>query len=397
MTFPSFTRRLLIAIVFVIAVVGAAASLGLQTRTGDVVVIDGEHDDMVFAAGGEVSLSLSTPDDVFAVGGNLDATNVSADHLSLAGGDIVLTGLAVNDVLVAGGDVLFIDGTIQDDIIAAAADLTLRRDLNVSGSAILSGASITLDAAIGADLKATAERIRMNGPVGGDVEVRATTLVIGPDTQIGGDLRHRSGTIEIAEGALITGETIALEPRQGPNIEPVLHRASVMVALFGVLIVLGIVVLVLTTVLALPGLMNRSREMMVAQPLATLGIGFLISVATPALIALMFATVLGIPLGMLIIAICLTLTPLAFAASVYAIAMRGRRMLAGAHDNAPGLRSRFGWTFLVALAVIMVGLIPIVGGVIWLLAFVFGLGAVASQAWLSLSGPAETPRPMPAL
>lgn len=386
-------RKFLLALLFALLVaVGVAASLGVQARAGDSVEISGEQDDMVFAAGGEVSVSVTTPDDVFAAGGDVEAIGVNADHLSLAGGDLTVSQINVSDVLVMGGDVTFIDGRVTDDIIAAAGDLTLRRDFIVDGSAVLAGGDVTLDGPIGGELRAAGGRVEIDAVVGGAVEVRGNQVRIGPDARIAGSLTHRADRIEIAETAVIEGEIIALDPAPGPDIEPFVQRAAVAFALFGLLLAVGIIVLVLVAVLALPGLMNRSRQMLGEQPLATLGIGFLIMLATPAVLALLFVTVFGIPLGLLLGIIYAALAPLAFAAAIYALAMRARRAVAGGTaDEPPGLGARVGWTALTALVFLLVALVPILGGIVWVLAFVFGLGAVATQTWLALSQPAPGP------
>ena len=43
------------------AMAGGSLLAGVQTRAGDVVEITGVHDDMVFAAGGQVRLTLRRP------------------------------------------------------------------------------------------------------------------------------------------------------------------------------------------------------------------------------------------------------------------------------------------------------------------------------------------------
>ena len=386
MRFGSVFKGVIALIILALFAAGAASTLGIQTRTGDIVEISGDQDDMVFAAGGQVRLALTTPDDVYAVGANIEIAGIQADHLSLGGGDIVISDATVTDILSAGGNIMLVDGTVSDDVIAAAADLTIRTEFSIEGSAVLTGASVTLDGPIGGELKASGEAVRLNGEIDGPVVVRAKRLFIGPQAHIKADLSHHSDSIDIADGARIDGEVIVLQPQPGPNIEPFLRRASIMFALFGLLVLAGLIFLVIMTVIALPGLMNRSRHMLNERSLSTLGIGFLVSVTAPAVIAILFVTIFGIPLGVLIGIIFLALAPLAFAAIIYTIGMRGRSMMLQVNEaDNPGWGARFVWTALAALVFLVIGLVPILGGVTWLLAYVFGLGAVASQVWIALS------------
>ena len=380
-------RFILFVLLAAVLVVGVAATLGVETRSGEWVEVTGEHDDMVFAAGGNVKLSLTTPDDVFAAGGDIEVIDLTADHLSMAGGDLTLSGIAVRDVLAAGGNLLVVSGRIEDDLVAAAADISLGQNLKIGGSAVVSGADISISSAIVGEVRAAGEIISIDSEIGGDVLVEGGRVRLGPNARINGDFRHRTKDLQIEEGALVVGDTIALGPRTGPNVEPVLRRAAVMAALFGVLFLLGLVLLVIVAVLALPAIMNRSRDMLSARPLQTIGIGFLTSLIGPALIVFLVFTVFGIPLAMLIGMLFLALVPLALAGSIYWLGMQVRQSLASrTKADRPSPVARVLWTALAALALILVGIVPVLGGVVWTLAFIFGLGAVGTQIWRALSG-----------
>lgn len=380
-------RFIVLALATASLVIGAAATLGVQTRSGEWVEITGEQDDMVFAAGANIKLSLTTPDDVFAVAGDIEASAVTADHLSLAGGDVTMDSLAVNDVVALGADILITSGQIEDDLLAAAADLSLGKALGIGGSAIVSGADLSIESPIGGELRATGEAVSINSAVGGDILVRANRLRIGPNARIDGDLRHRAQEITIDEAAMFAGEIIVLPPQAGPQLEPAMRRAAVMLSLFGVLLVFGLLVLVLAAVAALPAIMNRSRSMLSDRPLPALGIGFLITVIGPALIGLLFATVFGIPLALLIAALFAALAPLAIAGAAYWLGLRARQAVgAGKMRDPPGLGGRLVWTALGSLVLMVAAIIPIFGGIASLLALVIGLGAVGTQIWLALSG-----------
>lgn len=379
--------KVLILIIGAVLLYGMISySQSIETRSGERVTIDGNFDDMVFAAGGKVTLDLSTPDDVFAAGGDINADRIEADHVTLAGGDIVLSQLKIDDLIVAGGNIVLIDGEIRDDVIAAGADVTLRETLSISGSAVLSGAEVQIQSPIAGDLKLAGDTVEINCVVGGQAELRAPTIIIGPKARIAGDLRYYSDNLTVTDGAIIAGETIKLERAPEQYFQPVLQRAYVVFALFSVLIIFGLIILVLAAVVALPALMNKARRRLNEGPLATLGIGFLIAIAGPALIGLLFVTGFGIPLALVIGAFYITFAPIALAAAIYATGGHMRNLIKRTDTHPqPKLSSRLGWTTLAAISFLIVGIIPILGGLVWSIAFIIGLGAVGTEIWIALA------------
>lgn len=68
-------------------------------------------------------------------------------------------------------------------------------------------------------------------------------------------------------------------------------------------------------------LMQSSAEFIRTKPLASLGIGMRIAAGVPLAIVLLFASIIGAPLAMLLGAICLAITPVAVAAIAYLLGM----------------------------------------------------------------------------
>src|SRR5690606_15714759 len=69
------------------ATVGCAA-WAAEMRSGDVVEIRGEFDQMVFAAGDEVHIAATATDDVVAAGEDVRLDGSTLDHVFVAGRDI---------------------------------------------------------------------------------------------------------------------------------------------------------------------------------------------------------------------------------------------------------------------------------------------------------------------
>jgi hypothetical protein len=123
----------------------------------------------------------------------------------------------------------------------------------------------------------------------------------------------------------------------------------------------------------------------VAGPYAgqSIAAGFGALIGLPILAVLLVATLVGLPLGVLLL---LLLFPLAVVGYVTSAWLLGRRV-------AGPPRGRFvsflaGWGILRAIA-----LLPFLGTLVWLGAAVFGTGVLAVAAWRAGSGPPAEPRP----
>ncbi|WP_133162104.1 hypothetical protein [Hyphococcus luteus] len=378
--------RLLIFFLLLAALLFATGALFAQitTKSGEQIDAGDVSTDMVFLAAGELSISAKSSDDIFAAGGDISINGAQADHMIVAGGDITVTKAGFHDFIVAGGDVDLIDATITDDLVAAAGDLNVRTDFRVDGSAVLSGGDISIDAPIGGELRAAGASVRLNSEVGQDAHIVGEEIFIGPNARIGGDLRHRSGKIHIDPAAVVSGQIIELESPARPDLEAWGVKAAAAAAAFALAFLIGVALLIIVIALALPALMNSASDTIREKPFSMLGIGFLISVAAPIVVIFLFATIFGIPLALLIAVLYAAAWPLAIAAFAYFLGMQARRAM---NKNAapPGAPARAIWSALAAITLALVSLIPILGGLVWIIAFVIGLGAVMTRGGKALA------------
>ncbi len=381
-----FTHRILFLLVLAIVLLFAAGALlaQIETRTGDHVDASDIFPDMAFFAGGNLNVTAKSTDDIFAAGRDVTINEAQADHMIIAGGDILMTEVAFHDLIAAGGDINFVSGTVADDVVAAGGDLDLRPEFYIAGSAVLSGGDVDIEAPIGGELRAAAGRLRLNAGVDGDAHLVGETVEVGPNARIGGDLRHRAEKIEISPEAIVAGEIIKLESPTPPDMEKWGVAAAAAIAIFALAFLIGMGLLVVVIALALPSLMNSAAAMIGEKPLSTLGIGFLITAAAPVIIALLFATVFGVPLAMLIGVTYLAAAPLAIAAFAYFLGMQGRRAISS-DDGNPGMGARIAWSAVAAGALVIIGLIPLIGALVWLFAYVFGMGAVMTRGGKALA------------
>lgn len=362
----------------------ASAAAQVELRSGRDVTLSGDFEDMGMIAGGRVAVTAKTPDDILAAGGDITLIGARGDHLIIAGGNATFSEFEAQDVFVAGGDVDLQSGIIQDDLVAAGGLVALRSGLSVGGSGLITGGDVIVEASFDNEIRLSGGSVRLDAVVGGDVELTANKAAIGPKTRIAGNLRYSAGTITIDAAAVIEGQTIQLPPAEDGEAGAKVAQAIAALAMLAIVFLLGFLVLVLVLVAVWPGLMRDSAAMIQTKPLATLGVGFLIVAAAPAVLFLLFVSAVGIPLALLVIALYVAMAPIALAAFAYTAGLWARRRVRK-QDSPPGLATRLGWAAVAVLVLVVVGLIPFLGGLAWLTVLVFGVGAVATQGWRALS------------
>ncbi|MEL6877227.1 MAG: polymer-forming cytoskeletal protein [Pseudomonadota bacterium] len=343
------------------------------------------EDDMVFAADDELRLDAKSSDDVFAAGNSIDVNGATADHLIMAGGEISITDASAEDLIVAGGEIDFVNGVVADDIVAAGGEIVIGSGFTIGGSAVLAGGSARINAPIPGDLRVMSDNVVLNSAVGGNVRLTADNVEIGPNARIAGDLEYRSDKLEIQPGAVVEGETRILPVSETYAVEDLSKGAGGFFLMLGLSILVSYFVVVIALVFAAPGLMRATSRMMQEQPWKSLGLGLLIAVIVPVLGIVMVWSVVGVPVAVLLFTASIAITPIALATTAYFAGDGARRLLTSNKEAATGIGARLLWPGLGALVIFALTLIPLVGLVVWLLAMLFGLGAVANSAGKALA------------
>jgi hypothetical protein len=231
-------------------------------------------------------------------------------------------------------------------------------------------------------LQATGGSVRLNGEVHGDVEVRSEELVIGPTTRIGGTLTYR-GPVEptVPDGAVITGGIVFKEARTGHYFNDDGRRPMHAVAetVGSVLWFLGVFVAAALFLLAFPHFARDAASAVGRKPLQSVGLGLAVTACVPFVAVVLLITVIGIPLALLLVPIYLLVLFLGWATTALFLAQRGTEALRP--GRVPAVAGQLAALFLALVALWFVGKIPLVGGLITLLALLAGIGALVWQAW----------------
>lgn len=316
----------------------------------------------LLGGGSNVSVSDSVAGDVIIAGRQLGFSGIAGGDYLGAGGVQAIGGRVVGDVRAAGREVL-LSGRVGENVTAAGEQVAVGEGAAIEGNAYLAGRRVRVDGRIDGSLRAAGQAIVLDGPIDGSVDVRGGSLRVGPEARITGDLVYKVPAEEtvIDPAAQIGGTMTARPTPQGPPVG--LLRALLMVGF----LVAGAVVVAL-----LAGTAGAAEAALRARPAAALGWGVAWVVLVPLGVGMIAMTLIGLPLAAILLVLYLISVYLGRA--VIALWL-GRMLVRGGSWQG---RGRLVGAFLVGgVILLLVCLIPILGGLVMVLATLFGLGALA--------------------
>ena len=332
-----------------------------SSSAGETVVERGSIDDDYYAAGGVVDIDASVAGDVIVAGGEIYIGHLVEGDVIAAGGTLKIRGEIKDDIRIAGGD-LNIDAVIADDLAATGGSITLSPGTTVGGNAWLAGGEIHLAGTVLGNLKLAGGHIRISGRVRGDVEIDGAEIEILDGARIEGELSYKSPQpVTPADGASVSGE-ITYEAVDWDYAD----RG------FGLLFSITLAVASILFYLFFPHYTIASVRRIGSDPWVSLGLGFVFTVATPIVAFVLMLIVLGLWVGLSLLALYCVALLSGFLIACFFVADRGAKLL-GLDIASRGRR------LISVVAVIfvlgLIQLIPLAGGLILFLLLLFGLGA----------------------
>lgn len=324
-------RTLLAAVLVLSLTVGVAAA---ETRTGGTIVV--EEDETV-------------DEDLQAFGGTVVVRGTVNGDVEAFAGSVVVTGTVNGDLSAFGGSVR-VAGDVTGDLEAVGGDVFVEEGATVGGNLEAAGGSVTLD-----------------GTVEGDAEVGADRFSLGSSARVGGDLDYDAETFARADGAVVDGSVTEVDSIEtGPVNVP--QTPGWLGGIYGFLVNLlaGAVLLA-----ALPAFSAGVARRATDDSLLSGGVGLLVLVGGPVVLVLIAITIIGIPLALAGLVVWGLGLWLGFVYGAFAVGV-------WLYDRVGGGGSPWVALLVGLLAVTLVGLVPVVGGLVEFLVLLVGLGALAS-------------------
>lgn len=301
-------------------------------------------------AGRDQMISQPVDRDLIVAGNNVTVSSTVAGDTYVAGGQVNITGNIAENLIVAGGNVT-ISGTIGKNLIVAGGEVKIEDSANVNGY-VLAGGNI----------------VNINGQFAGPVRVGASEFTVGDKAKIRGDLEADVTKSNVSPTASIAGEKkINIYENRTPNRMDWINRET-----FSGLRIIGflsklIILLILTRLF---GYLIKPIAELSKSFLRNLGIGFLILIIVPFLVVGLLATIIGIPLAVIILFVYL----LALYLSNLIVAGALGQLIAereGMKIDNIYLRVIVGFVILT-----IIELIPVIGPITRFIVMLLGLGLV---------------------
>lgn len=302
--------------------------------------------------------------DVFITSGAVSVGGVvTGDIFVLSHGRVEITGSVEGSVRALAREVV-VEGTVGGDVAVVTGALDVSGD--VVRDVLVFAGSATVDGSAGRDIRGRFLDGTIDGTIGRDVDISVRTLSVGPRADVVGDLLYRAdGDARISGGANVAGQFQQLPSRSTFVVRVWLIAATI-------LSFLAFVVSGFLLFLMFRATMSRATGLVRTQPWRTLWVGFVAILALPLLSVIFVFTVVGAPVGVMLLLLWmlgLIFAPLPAVAAGGDVLLRGRGGIFGA---------------LVVGAVVWrlgIWLIPVVGVLLYTTALMAGTGSLVMAAW----------------
>ena len=302
------------------------------------------------------------------------------DYIRRAGVDTTVSeGETVEGGLSAFGANIEIAGTVDGGIEAFGANMevsgTNRGDLRFGGANVILSGEFH-DAVVGMSANLT-----ISGTFEDDLHVKAARIVIAPTAVIKGDLVYATPLLERKQGSRIMGQVIPLDSEEGRAWMRIRHppkegHGYLAKGLFGIVTTLALMIVGLLIHFCLPKQTEAVVTALGGSVWRNLGIGLLTLVAAPLCIVISISTALGIPAGIILAFLFITM---AYVSRVYVVVWVGRQILGRLRGSSATL---FFWPFVAgAVTIGILMLVPVIDWLLRLFLLLIGLGAMSQVMW----------------
>ncbi len=308
----------------------------------------------------------------------------TVDGVQGVAGTIVVRGTVDGDLSGTAGTILIAEsGTVTGNVQGAAGSVvvagTVEGDVQVGGGSF----DLTETGEIGGNLDVGAGSVTVDGTVGGAVRAGGDAVTLGPNADVGGEFRYDAEQFTRSDDATVGGEVIQDDSLGGPTTGfGGFGSPSWVGTAFGFVtsLLLGAILL-----LVFPRFSDGVAARVGGSPAVTLGVGLLTLVGVPILLVLVAITIVGIPFSLAGFAAFVIALWIASVYGKYAVGVWVLSLADG--------ENRWLALLLGLVGFLLLGLVPIVGGVAEFVAVLLGLGAVAlglRDGYEKRSGSAES-------
>lgn len=372
-------KRIFMGVVALLAAISvtfltSAPVLAADLRSGDTITVaSGEvvEDDLYIAAE-SIVIDGTINGDLWAVGRIVTVNGAVNGSIVAVAETINVNGDVAHAARLA-GETLNIRGDVGGDLIAFCSAANIASTAEIGGDLLVGAGNVRIDGLIGGDVKGGGGEVTIAGEVHGDVELEVDDLTIASTANIEGDVIYTSeNEANIQSGAWVGGTTThnvpeVEEPAGAALAAGIASGVMGKVIAFLMILVVGIII-----ILTVPRRMASVADSVRTKPWPSLGWGAVILFATPIAAIIVCFTVIGIPVGL----IALAVYGIGIYLSQLPVALLIGRLILRRLTEVESRGLLVGALALGLVILVILRLIPFLGFWIGLATALFGLGAV---------------------
>jgi cytoskeletal protein CcmA (bactofilin family) len=302
------------------------------------------------------------------------------DDLRVIGGTVTIMNNINGDLIIAGGDVTVSkDVVINGNLYVAGGKLTMNG--TVKGIANLRGGEIYWNGIAEKDLTAKGGSLTLNGIVQGKSQLAAQEIALGSDAQLYGDVEYWNPKGDMDFGAaLLSGAASVYNPDLRITDSDINWRyLGIGLVAFWIYRLLTAALIIGLFIWMFHRFFYRNSEETNRNYASHLGFGFLYVVGLPLLIAFAFVTIIGIPVGLLL----MTMYGLTIALGHILASLLIAYGLNTYYDKNWNRRTLFLVAICGYLALKIVGAIPFLGFLVSIIIVTTAFGTILYIWWKS--------------
>lgn len=365
-----------ILIVTLLMILTVVPVLAFDARSGMAVTVASEEvvDDDLYVAAETIIIDGTINGDLWAAGNTITVNGIVNGSVMAAGRIVNING-DITHAVRAVGETININGDVGGDVIAGCGKVNIASTARIGGDLLFGVDIARIDGPIEGNIKGSGSEVTISNGVNGNVELEVESLTILPTANIGGDLNYTCREeADIQSGAQIAGATTHKLPevrKDWTKIFPFVFFFGVLAKVLNFLMALlaGVVIIFLA-----PKKLTSITDAIGTRPGPSAGWGALIVFVAPIAAVLVCLTIIGIPVGL----IALALYGIALYVAQIPVGLFIGRWIIGRFRVVEGKAIMVG-ALAIGLAILkLLSLIPYFGFVVGMAVVIFGLGAVVA-------------------
>jgi cytoskeletal protein CcmA (bactofilin family) len=329
----------------------------------------------LYLSGNEVTVVAPVQADLFAAGRRVTVNHAVGVDAAIAGGAVEINADIGQDLRVAATRV-DIAGRVGGELLVAGRTVRIARTADIAGPLLVAGEEVVVAGTLRKSMRAYANKILISGDIAGNVRLYAKEIVLMPGATVRGDLFYSSPQALPAEQ--LAGVEGKVRRDETPDSVKADRSESTAPGWFQPVLFFSLLVSGGLLAMVFPGAVQGTQATVLHHPLRSLLVGLVLLCAVPPIAVLFVLTVVGVPVGLGLLAMYPVIMMLGYLAVAFAV---GRRL--AAVMNQPGNAGRWRQLGYLALALVLlrlVALIPVLGMLVLFMAWTAGVGSWA--IWL---------------